>query len=143
MSIFKDWLDVTPMFCYLCLRIEQNEAVTLPMQVKDGFFTNLIRIKNPRSRKIINGRKAVHKSACARNERIEVCRQDTVDIATFYQLRESEVSPIDLGLVDVAPDQVAPDTTLQRCHTVGIIVGRRPRVGCWEMVLDVANNLSG
>ena len=52
-------------------------------------------------------------------------------------------SPIDLGLVDVAPDQVAPDTALQRRHTVGIIVGGRPRIGCWEMSLNVANNVSG
>jgi hypothetical protein len=113
------------------------------MQVKDGFFANLIRIEYSGSREIIDRGKAVHQSSYPRNERIEVCRQNTVGIATVDQLREREVSPIDLGLVDVAPDQVASNTTLQRCHTVGIIVGGRPRIGGWEMRLNVANNVNG
>jgi len=39
--------------------------------------------------------------------------------------------------------QVAPDTALQRRHTVGITVGGRPRIGGWEMILNVANNVIG
>ena len=113
------------------------------MQVKDGFFTNLIRIEYSGSRENKDGGKAVHQSACPRNEGIEVRRQNTVDIAGVDQLRKREVSPIDLGLVDVAPDEIALDTTLQRRYTVRIIVGRRPRVGGWEMSSNVANNVSG
>jgi hypothetical protein len=60
--------------------------------VKNSFFTDLIRIENTRGREIIDGGKAVYESACPRNERIEVRRQNAVDIAAVDQLRKREVS---------------------------------------------------
>ena len=129
---------------HLLLAVQLHEAVALAMQVKDGVVADVIGDEAlAHHRHVVDGGIEVEQRAGARDERIEVGGQHPVDVARAHQLRDGNVRPVDLRLVDVFADQVVTVRSAEFAHAYRISLLRRAVERVRETRVDFVDEPAG
>ena len=135
-GVLKQGRQIPAVVGNLLFGVEQGKTVTLAVQMEHRLLRDVGRPEALGGGEVVDGRKFSDQRAGANDQRVKIRRQHAIDIAVLHQLGDGDVRPVDLRVVDLFGDKVAPEPVGQRRHERGIGFRLGPIVPVGPILFD-------
>jgi hypothetical protein len=105
---------------HIFISIHEDETRPLTMKIENGLIRDIRSLQKLRRSEIIDSRKDSEHGAGPSHEQVEIGRQDPIHESRLHEESDAEVSPIDLGLINVLSYQITAFAQKKLSHAFGI-----------------------